>query len=403
MNKSPKKPYKAQTVAVHGGECPAPNTGATTPNIAMSSTYQVEPEIQFSVADRTDDTGYVYTRWGNPTLQQLSEKLAVLEKAESCRLFSSGMAAISTLFLHFLSSGDHIIMSDIVYAGASELAQEILPKMGIRVSRANTSKVQEIKDCLLPETKMIYVESPCNPICRLSDIKTIATITEKTNILLVVDTTFATPMGIKALELGADIVVHALTKYIGGHGDAVGGALLGPEEILNDLHQSSTVRLGGVMSPFNAWLILRGLSTLPLRMRAHEENAFKLAQFLENHPKILKVIYPGLTSHPQNQLARRQLSNFSGMLTFQVQDMEKAARVFHQHLDLFHYAVSLGHHKSILFRMDTASLLSSSYHLSKAQEEDYRNYAGDGIFRVSVGIEDAEDLCSDMEEALKLL
>ena len=394
-----------QTRAVHAGEFPDPNTGATIPNIVMATTYKTGGDAGFSVLDQDFDgePDFVYTRWGNPTLHQLSEKLADLEGAETCVLFGSGMAAISTLLIHVLRAGDHLVMSDVSYAGASELANEILVNMGIEITRVNTSQPENVANAMRSETKLVYIETPVNPLCRLTDISTIARIAHDGGAKLAIDSTFASPIATQPLNLGADFVVHSLTKFIGGHGDAMGGALLGNRASLMQLHQSATVRLGGIMSPFNAWLVMRGMATLPLRMKAHQENALEVANYLENHPKITQVIYPGLPSHPQHELARRQMSNFSGMMQFQVKDGPKATRIFAEQLKIFHYAVSLGHHKSLIFYLSTAEMLESSFWLTPEQEKEYRNWAGEGIFRVSVGIENAEDLIADLENALNLL
>lgn len=394
-----------QTRAVHAGEAPDSATGATTPNIVMSTTYAVDPGVQFSIADQEGEakTGYVYTRWGNPTIQQLAKKLAALEEAERCVLFGSGMAAISSLLIHLLQAGDHLVMSDVAYAGASELANEILPKMGIRIDRVDMSDLEAVAAAIQPETKLVYIETPCNPICRLTDISAVVQLARKVGAKVAVDSTFATPMATLPLQLGADFVIHSLTKFLGGHGDAIGGAVLGAKADLLALQQSTLVRMGGIISPFNAWLVLRGLATFPLRMRAHEENALQVAQCLEAHPKVKRVIYPGLASHPQHDLAKAQMRNFSGMLTFQVEDGPSAAQVLAQQLNIFHYAVSLGHHKSLLFYMDTDSLLQSSFWLTEQQAASYRAFAGQGIFRVSIGIEDPGDLCADLVQALDQL
>ena len=391
-----------QTRAVHAGETPDPATGATTPNIVMSTTYAADPSVQFSIADQEGAaaSGDVYTRWGNPTIQQLAKKLAALEGARRCVLFGSGMAAISALFLHLLKSGDHVVMSDVTYAGASELANEILPKMGIKIDRVDMSDLHAVEKAIQPQTRLVYLESPCNPLCRLTDIGEVSRLAKRVGALVAVDSTFATPMATRPIELGADFVIHSLTKFLGGHGDAIGGALLGPKQELLALQQNALVRLGGIISPFNAWLILRGLATFPLRMKAHEANALAVAKWLEAHPKVKRVIYPGLASHPQHELARRQMSNFSGMLTFQVEDGPGTAIVLAKHLKIFHYAVSLGHHKSLLFYMDTNSLLQSSFWLTEEQAVSYRTFAGAGMFRVSIGIEDAADLCADLGQAL---
>lgn len=403
MSKEKKQGW--QTRAVHAGEAPDPATGATTPNIVMSTTYAADPSVQFSIADQEGaiSSGFVYTRWGNPTIQQLAKKLAALEGTRRCVLFGSGMAAISALFLHLLKSGDHVVMSDVTYAGASELANEILPKMGIRIVRVNMSDLKEVEQAILPETRLVYLETPCNPICRLTDIKAVSQLAKRVGARVAVDSTFATPLATRPIELGADFVIHSLTKFLGGHGDAIGGAILGPKEDLMALQQSALVRLGGIISPFNAWLILRGLATFPLRMKAHETNAMAVAQWLEAHPKVKRVIYPGLPSHPQHTLAKTQMANFSGMLSFQMEEGQQAAKVFADQLKIFHYAVSLGHHKSLLFYMDTASLLQSSFWLTTEQEIAYRAFAGEGIFRVSIGIEDAADLCTDLAQAFQYL
>lgn len=392
-----------QTIAVHAGESSDPHTSATTPNIVMATSYKSDADAKFSVEDQEEgNSQYMYTRWGNPTIDQLAKKLSALEGAERCLVFGSGMAAISTLFLHELQSGDHMVMSDVSYAGASEMSNDILTKMNIEVTRVNMSKLDLVSSAMKPNTKLVHIESPCNPLCRLTDIAAVAKIAHERNAKLSIDSTFATPLATKPIELGADYVIHSLTKFISGHGDAIGGAILGPKEELIKMHGTVAAKLGGIISPFNAWLIMRGCSTLPLRMKVHEENATKIASFLESHPKVKQVIYPGLASHPQHALAKQQMDNFSGMLQFQVEDGEKLASIFSEQLKYFHYAVSLGHHKSLIFYIDTETMLNTSFHLSEEQEVDYRKYAGDGIFRLSAGIEDAEDLIADLEASLAL-
>jgi len=397
---------KFQTRAVHAGEAPDPVTGASAPNIVMSTTFAVEADLGFSVETNNnsgnDEPDYIYTRWANPTLNQLEKKLSSLEEAADCVVFGSGMAAISGLLLSCLNAGDHLVMSDIVYAGASELANDLLPSMGISVTRVNMSDLDEVAAAMTPKTKLVYAESPCNPIMRLTNLVAVAEIAHSHGAKLAVDSTFATPVATLPIALGADYVIHSLTKYFGGHGDAIGGAVLSHDaEEMARLRQGLLVHGGGVLSPFNAWLIMRGMATLPLRMAAHEKAALAVAEFLEAHPKIEQVVYPGLPSHPQNDLAQEQMHNASGMLTFQTKDGPAAARVFAEKLDVFHYAVSLGHHRSLLFYMPTDSLLDTSFKLTPKQEEDYRRYMGDGAFRVSIGIEDPEDLCKDLERALE--
>ncbi len=392
-----------QTLAIHAGEEPDPVTKAASPNLVMSTTYVTGADVAFSIEGAGEDDPYVYTRWSNPTVDQLAEKLTILEGAEAGLCFASGMAAISALFLHFLDAGDRLVMSDVAYAGASELTNDILPRMGVEVVKVDMTDIEALAAALLPETKLVYIETPANPIMRLTDIRDVTALAHQTGIPVAVDSTFATPMATQPIALGADYVIHSLTKYIGGHGDALGGALLGPKAVLTDLRHQINVRFGGVLSPFNAWLILRGVATLPLRMKAHAENALRVAQFLEAHPAVTRVIYPGLPSHPQHDLARQQMATFSGMLTFQVADGRRAAHILAERLKIWHYAVSLGHHRSLIFYLDTNELLQISFRLNEAQQASYRDFAGDGIFRVSVGLEDADDLCRDLEEALAAL
>lgn len=390
-----------QTVSIHAGEKPDPATKASSPNLVMSTTYIADPELSFSAEDIGAETPYVYTRWGNPTVDQLERKLAALEGSESCVAFASGMAAISGLFLHVLRAGDRLVMSDVSYAGAAELANDLLPGLGIEVAKVDFSDLSALEKALGKRTKLVYGETPCNPILRLTDLAAVAKLAHEKGALFAVDSTFATPVATRPVELGADFVVHSLSKYLCGHGDAIGGALLGRREELAKLRQSIGIHVGGVLSPFNAWLVLRGMATLPLRMRCHQENALALGRYLEKHPKVLSVVYPGLDSHPQHELARRQMRNFSGMLTFQVADGRETARRLSRKLRTIHYAVSLGHQRSLVFYLPTADLLRTSFRMDATQEAAYRAFAGEGIFRFSTGLEDAEDLIADLEQALE--
>ncbi|HSH44021.1 MAG TPA: PLP-dependent aspartate aminotransferase family protein, partial [Arenicellales bacterium] len=347
---------RMKTVAVHGGETPDPVTRASAPNLVMSSTFIADPDAAFSAEAMSEDTPFFYSRWSNPTVDQLERKLALLEGGESSVAFASGMAAISALFFHLLKPGDHLVISDVAYAAASELTNDMFPEMGVRVSKVNMADLDEVRAEVTSDTRLVYAETPANPILRLTDIEAVAGIARDAGAVMAVDSTFATPVATRPIELGADIVVHSLTKYLGGHGDALGGALIGDSEILTALRQKIAVRTGGVLSPFNAWLIMRGLATLPIRMEAHQRAATAAAEFLEAHPKIKRVIYPGLDSHPQRELARRQMQNNSGMIAFQVENGPAAARVFSDRLNIIHYAVSLGHQRSLLFYIPTEDM-----------------------------------------------
>jgi cystathionine beta-lyase/cystathionine gamma-synthase len=359
---------------VHAGEGVDPVTRASSPNLVMSATFAPAAVTGFSARNRMGYEGFIYARQSSPTVKQLEEKLAALEGAEAALAFASGMAASHALIAGRLSKGDHLVMSDSNYVGTAELVRDSLPRFGIDVSLVDTSDTGAVERALRPDTSMLWVETPANPIMRLSDIAKLS---------------------------GADFVVHSLTKYIGGHGDAMGGAVLGRKSDLDALNLEATVHYGGVLSPFNAWLILRGAATLPLRMRAHEESALTVASFLEGHRAIKRVIYPGLASHPQHDLARRQMRNFSGMMTFQThRDGAAVAQRMIDRFEVIHYAVSLGHHRSLVYWIPTESLMASSFKLEGEALRRYRDYAGNGVFRFSVGIEDAEDICADLERVL---
>jgi methionine-gamma-lyase len=395
-------PKGLRTIAVHAGEGVDPVTRASSPNLVMSATFAPEAVTGFSARNRMGYEGFIYARQSNPTVRQLEEKLASLEGGEAAQAFGSGMAASHALIVGRLSQGDHLIISDSNYVGTAELVRDSLPRFGIEVSLADTSDLREVESKIRPQTKMLWIETPANPIMRLSDIAQLSKLAHGKGIRdVVVDSTFASPMATRPLELGADFVVHSLTKYIGGHGDAMGGAVIGRRQDLDALNLEATVHYGGVLSPFNAWLIIRGAATLPLRMRAHEENALAVATFLEGHERIKRVIYPGLASHPQHELAQKQMRNFSGMMTFQPkEDGAKIAKRMIERFEVIHYAVSLGHHRSLIYWIPTDALMASSFKLEGEALRRYRELAGDGVFRFSVGIEDAQDICTDLDRVL---
>lgn len=392
-----------RTTAIHAGEAPDPVTGASAPNIVMSSTYVTDAPIDFSASDMADDSPFLYSRWANPSVRQLEQKLAALEGTPSCLCLASGMAAASAIFFSLLSAGDHVIVSDVSYAGVAELARGSLPRFGIDVSFVDMSDLANVSAAIRPNTKLIHCETPVNPILRLCDLAGLGKIARAKGAKLSCDSTFASPVGTRPFDLGVDYVMHSITKYIGGHGDAIGGAICGSAADIQALSLEAAVHYGGVLSPFNAWLIARGVATLPLRMRAHEESALEIATWLEAHPKVSRVIYPGLASHPQHDLAKAQMNNMSGMIAFQVgseADGRAMEAKMAEQLQIIHYAVSLGHHRSLIFWMPTAALMESSFRLDGNALQSYRAYAGDGIFRLSIGLEDAEDLIADLDQVL---
>ena len=389
-----------RTMAVHAGEGPDPITGASAPNIVMSSTFVLDEPAGFSAYDIPEDAPYVYSRWSNPTVRQLEDKLAALEQAPTCRCFASGMAATAAVLLSVLKAGDRLVMSDANYPGTAEFARNNLARMGIEVVTVNFSDLAAVEQAVTRSTSLLWGETPANPTMRITDIQAVADVAHQSGARLAIDSTFATPMATQPISLGADYVIHSLTKYCCGHGDAMGGAVLASKENIRSIETDAQIHVGGVISPFNAWLINRGLGTLPLRMQAHEANALVVAQFLESHPQVTKVLYPGLVSHPHHELAKRQMKNFSGMLSFQVTDgADRVSRMISE-LQIIHYAVSLGHHRSLICWLGTDDLMTSSYHLTGDALKAYGEFAGEGVFRLSVGLEDPEDLCGDLARAL---
>jgi methionine-gamma-lyase len=396
--------FDFETLAIHAGESPDPTTGATRMPLHMATTFKL-PKFGAKLFDAlmmdSQDPPFAYTRWGNPTLRNLEERLSVLEGAGAAVVTASGMAAVSALVFTFLSSGDHLVASEVCYAGSVELFGIHLPRFGIEVSLVDTSDPDQVCAALRPNTKMIYVETPANPILRIADIATLAEIAHEAGALLAVDSTWAGPSLQKPLALGADFVVHSLTKYLNGHGDALGGAVLGTQEHMGRIRKEMLVHLGGALSPFNAWLITRGLITLPERMERHCQNALAVARFLEGHQKVSRVFYPGLESHPHHQVASGQMSGFGGMLTFQLKGGLGAAITLAEKIRLFTYATSLGHPHSLLFYYPTDMYIDAMPFYTDDQKRRIREWTGEGLVRASIGLESAGDLIHDLDRALR--
>ena len=394
---------KLDTMSVHAGEGADPITGALRQPINMSTTFKL-PGFGIKLFDAlfmdSPKPPFAYTRWSNPTLRSLEERLMALEGAEAAVVTASGMAAVSALILTLLSSGDHLIASEVCYAGSIELFGLHLPRFGIEVSLVDTSDPGMVENALRPNTKLIYIETPANPILRIADIRELAQIAHGAGCTLVVDSTWASPVLQQPLELGADYVIHSLTKYLNGHGDALGGVVLGSQSGISKVRKEMLVHLGGALSPFNAWLINRGIATLGLRMGKHSENGMKIAQFLENHRKVERTLYPGLMSHPHHDLAKRQMSDFGGMLTFQLKGGLGAAIDLSEKIKVFQYATSLGHAHSLLFYYPTDIYIDSAPYLTDDQKKRIRAWMGDGIVRASIGLENPDDLIEDLDQAL---
>jgi len=389
------------TQALHGAATRGEVGEPLSPSVVASTSFYSHPDAAgFSANEMGESAPYFYTRWGNPTIDLLEKRLAILEHAEAAVCFASGMAATSALFLSLLKAGDHLVLANVCYAGVAELAQETLTRLGISVTTADATKPERIAAAITPQTRLVHIETPGNPIFCVADVEAIARVAHERGVRLSVDSTIATPLGLRPLELGADFVIHSLTKYACGHGDALGGAVLGCTEDMNELRKGPLVHLGASLHPMAAWLILRGLETLPARMALHQANAARVAEFLESHPRVHHAYWPGLSSHPQHELARRQMKNFSGMIAFTASGGVALARQLADRMRLISYAVSLGKTKSLLFYIPTDDLLRTSYRLSEDDARAFRETAGEGIFRLSVGLEDAEDLIEDLRQAL---
>jgi len=367
--------------------------------LVLSTSFKMASEAGFSAASLGEDAQPIYARWGNPTVSALERKLAALEGSEDAVCFGSGMAAVSALLHSLLRPGDHLVASNVCYAGVAELTHDLALR-GIEASFIDTSDLNAVAAAMTQRTKLIFVETPANPILRLTDIRAVADCAAGVGALLAVDSTFATPIATRPLEFGADFVVHSLTKYACGHGDALGGAVLGAHNHVQELRSFALVHHGAVLHPFAAWLIDRSLQTLPLRMRRHEENAFAVAQFLESHSAVEKVIYPGLASHPQHGLAKRQMANFSGMIAFRTRNAKAIAARLASDARVLSYAVSLGKTKSLIVLVDTEEVQACSFRLPPDEFEKYREVAGDGIFRLSVGLEDSSDIIAELDQVL---
>lgn len=384
------KNYGFSTKAVHAGEEPDFREGATgdvVVPIHLSTTF-----ARKKVSEPT--AGYEYTRSLNPTRKALESKLASLENAEYGLVFSSGLAAESTVLLALLNPGDHIVAFDDLYGGTKRLFNQVFSNFGFEITYVDATDTSLVEKAIKPNTKLVWIESPSNPLLKLSDIKAISAITRKRGLILVVDNTFLSPYFQKPLDLGADVVVHSSTKYIGGHSDVLGGAVLVNNAAYYERIQYHQNAVGAVLSPFDSYLTLRGLKTLALRLEKHQENALKIARYLEKHPKVSKVIYPGLESHPQHVLAEEQTTGFGGVLSFEIKGTITDAENFLEKLTVFALAESLGGVESLI---ELPSLMT---HASVAKEVREQIGITDTLVRVSVGIEDVEDLIADLEQAL---
>jgi cystathionine gamma-synthase/methionine-gamma-lyase len=362
------------TRSIHAGWKPDPETGAVKRPLVMANSFVMPPDATF------DDVPFVYTRDSNPNARWLEERLLAMEGGEDCVVTASGVSAINGTFFALLSGGDHVIASEIAYSSVRTMLIEHLPaRFSIDTSLVDSSDPEQVRQALTPQTRLIHIETPGNPTTRISDIAAIAQIAHDAGALLSIDSTWSGLTTQPSLALGADLVMHSISKYINGHGDALGGAVIGSKELIPLIRRFVVKDLGACISPFNAWQIMRGSATLPMRMERHNHNGMRVAEFLEQHPQVAWVRYPGLPSHPQHAIAARQMSGFSGMLNFDLRDTRRRQELL-ANCQIFSHATSLGHDESLIMV--------------------YEDLAGNSFFRVSVGLEDAADLIADLDRAL---
>jgi len=371
------------TDCIHAGQEPEPHTGAVTIPIYQTSTY-VQPELG-------RHKGYEYARTQNPTRSALEANLAALEKAKHGHCFASGMSATDTVF-RLLKAGDHVIAGENMYGGSYRLFSRVLEKFGLEFTYVDTSNVDNVRSALKANTRIVFLETPTNPMMTVTDLAACADVAHKHGAMVVVDNTFCSPWLQKPIELGADIVVHSTTKFLNGHSDSVGGVVISNRDDIGEQIGFLQNAVGAILSPFDSWLVLRGVKTLAVRMKRHEENGMAMASYLANHAKVRKIYYPGLPDHPQHELAKRQMNGFGSMISFELGSKENAKK-FLDRVRLCSLAESLGGVETLISHPETMT------HASVPLETRTRLGITPGLVRISVGIEDIEDLIADLENA----
>jgi len=392
-----KKEIGFATKAIHWGYNAKENNGSLNLPLYQTSTFVFANAEQARARFAGEEEGFIYTRLGSPTVKLLEERIAALEEGEAGIAFGSGMGAVSALILGLLKSGDHVITSDALYGGTYAFFEMIQEKFNITFTPVEMTDTNSIKEHIKPQTKMLYIETPVNPTMKLVDLGAAALIAKEYNLISVVDNTFMSPYLQQPLTFGIDIVLHSATKYINGHGDVIAGLLAGKKVLLDKIRKDGLKDIGAVLSPFDAWLILRGLKTLPVRMDRHVENAQKVAEYLVKHPKVERVYYPGLPDFPQYKLGQKQMKKAGGILSFEVRGGVEAGKKVLNSVHLAQLAVSLG---------DTETLIqhpASMTHSVIPQAERLKMGITDGLIRLSVGLEDIEDIIHDLDQALNLV
>jgi cystathionine beta-lyase/cystathionine gamma-synthase len=377
-----------RTDAIHAGQEPDPTTGAVTIPIYQTSTY-----VQEGIGKHK---GFEYARTQNPTRMALEKNVAVLERGVAAYAFASGMAATTAITQLLLKQGDHAICSDNVYGGTFRLFDKIVRHYGVEFTYVNTSTLSDVTPAIRPNTRMVFIETPTNPIMSITDIRGVSAIAHQSGCRVVVDNTFMTPYFQLPLELGADIVIHSTTKYLNGHSDSVGGVVVLKGQDDAERLQFIQNAAGAILSPFDSWLVMRGIKTLPVRMEAHNSNGMAVANFLANKKEVKKIYYPGLPNHPGHELAKKQMSGFGGMIAIDLGSLDRAKRFLEQ-VKLCSLGESLGGVETLISHPATMT------HASVPAEERHRLGITDGLVRLSVGIEDVEDLIADLEKAFGYL
>ena len=378
---------------IHGGGY-KDKYGSVNVPIYQSSTFKFDSAEEGARCFNGESDGYIYTRLGNPTIKVLENIIADLEKGFGGIGTSSGMGAVNTVYMGLLSQGDHIISSDAVYGPSRVVMEEHYSRFGIESTYVNTSNIQNIKNAIKPNTKVLYLETPANPTIEISDLKACVELAKSHNILVVVDNTFSSPYLQRPIEFGADVVLHSLTKFINGHADIVGGIIVAKDELLYKKLRSMMINLGCNMDPHQAYLVIRGLKTLGIRIDRAQENAIKIAEFLEKHPKVEWVKYPGLKSHPQHELAKKQMDGFGSMISFGLKGGFEAGKKLMNNVQIAILAVSLGGVESLIEHP------ASMTHSKVSHEDKMKAGITDGLVRYSAGIENVEDLIRDLEQSL---
>lgn len=396
VDESPRS-HGPATRAIHHGYVPADNMLALTPPVHMSSTFVFPDTATGSALFAGETEGHVYSRISNPTVSLLECRMANLEGAEAGLATASGMGAISATLWTLVKPGDEIITDKTLYGCTFAFMRDGLSRFGVRITHVDLCEPENLKSAISDQTRIVYFETPANPNMRLVDIAAIAAIARDAGALTIVDNTYATPLLTRPIELGADFVLHSATKYLGGHGDLVAGIVCGRAEPIHDIRMIGVKDMtGAVMAPLTAMLVMRGLKTLQLRVARHSESGLKIAEWLDSHPAIAAVHYPGLPSHPQHGLARRQMSGFGGMIAFELNGGFDAGTAMMDRLTLIQRAVSLGDAESLI--QHPASMTHSTY----SREERLEHGISDGLVRLSVGLEDVEDIISDLDTALSV-